>query len=87
MLLYCIGVRECNFIQCNKLWQERLVWHYKYTHSLCLGLLPFYVCVLVLMCVCVQVETRASKHSLFTHSCVEQQLRDACVCVCVCVHE
>lgn len=32
------------------------------------------------LCVCVQVETRASKHSLFTHNRVEQQLT-------VCVHK
>lgn len=32
----------------------------------------------VCLCVpaCLQVETQASKHSLFTHSCVKQQLRD-----------
>lgn len=34
-----------------------------------------------LLCVYVQVQTWASKHSLFTHSCVKQQ----CVCACVCL--
>lgn len=38
---------------------------------------PMCMCVNV----CVQVETRASKHSLFTHSCVEQQLQGVYACV------
>ncbi len=38
------------------------------------------MCPSVNVCVCVQVETQASKHSLFTHSC---WATDLCECVCM----
>lgn len=72
--MYFVCVQDCSVIQSDKLWQERLVWHCKNAHCVCPGLLC--MCVNV----CVQVETRASKHGLFTHSCVEQQLRGVYVC-------
>lgn len=77
--MYVLCERECNFIPSDKLWQECLVWHCGNIHPVCLGLLPLCVCVNV----CVQVETQASKHRLFSHSCVEQQFRGVCVRVCV----
>lgn len=67
--MHVVCVQECNFIQSDKLWQECLVWHCKHALCVCSGL----SCMCV--SVCLQVETRASKHSVFTHSCVEQQLR------------
>lgn len=56
-------------------------------HPLCMSWFVASICICVN--VCVQVETRASKHSLFTHSCVEQQLKGvyACVCINECVSE
>lgn len=77
--MYVLCERECNFILSDKLWQECLVWHCGNTHPVCFGLLPLCVCVNM----CVQVETQASKHRLFSHSCVEQQFRGVCVRVCV----
>lgn len=67
--MHVVCVQECNFIQSDKLWQECLVWHCKNALCVCSGL----SCMCV--SVCLQVETWASKHSVFTHSCVEQQLR------------
>lgn len=79
MLFYfVVCVQECKFIQPDKLWQDVWCGTTNTPTSYVLVCCPYmYVCPCVN--VCVQVETWASKDSLFTHSCVEQQLRDVCV--------
>lgn len=76
-----LSARECSFIQSDKLWQELLVWHYKNTHSVCLGLLP--LCVCVLMCV------YKLRHGHLNTACLPTAVlsNSLKVCMRVCINE
>lgn len=88
MFLHWMGVQQSNFTQSNKSVQEFFFWCGTTNTPSPLITIDFFAAnmslcarVCVSVCarwrVCVQVETRGSKHSLFIHSCVKQQLRDA----------